>query len=427
MKKGGKPFKQRDSTPMKFGVICGPCGDNQQAFIDFLKQQIPEKCGIAVSSLKFEIISGCPYISVETESMDDAKNICNIEAEFEENPVLVSLTSIKDLPNYVENFKKLIPKVVRDGHVNFSSLRNKFPRGFFFNMNYPPAASTILLHAALHAQMNGFPITSINLGENNIKNSNGFRMMKEYFPMLKEIYIGGNSVDESDVARNLPQGMIFLQEAPEEKEISPDASDADDNDSSDSTYSSENEEEDADVLAPEPPMINFVVHKTREVKSFYKMSMFPHNIGMIQEDPLYRFVKGYLDCMENRPSSYSSYYADNAVLSLLISDRMKERSYTEICPLTLYIGSGTNIKIGVHNYWSGSELHKGLEFIFPFGFKANISSITTQQIDDDIFVIEMHGCCIGREGHPIPFDRTLAVKKDRCVYFVTNDCVNLRD
>ena len=426
----GKFTKSRDNSNIRCGVIIGPVPENDMAsFKKFLIEEIPKISEVDPSNFKsdFEKIHDLPIFSLELSDFQSQKNIANISGQltYNETKVIISITSLDDLDKYMEKFSSLVPKLIRHDHIDFTKLFFKFGKEFRFNCNFPQGFSSLLFFASIIATQKGVKIRSINLASNRIRNVNGMRLMKTYFPDLEKVTIGDNQIKPEELKEYLPDTEV-TDEAPIEEEL--DDNDKTDSDSDESSESvSDNEKGEKPVLAPPPPKPYLIVHKERRYFKKYTLSMFDNNVDMIEDERVYAFLNPLFDCLMNRPHQCSSFYADDAVLSLMIYENCTEdKSYTELNPLKIYLEKQTNLLKGVYNYWKKDDIPKGLSFIFPYGFNANISDISSQQIDDNLYVIVMHGGVIGQEGFTFPFDRTLVLRKEKTIFLVANDCVCLR-
>ena len=426
----GKQYKTRDNSNVRYGVLIGPVPEHDiSSFKEFLMEEIPKKSEVDSSNFKsdFEKIPNLPIFSLELVDFQSQKNIAYISGQlsFNEQKVIISITSLDDLDKYMEKFSSLVPKLIHNDHIDFTKLFFKFGKEFRFNCNYPQGFSSLLFFASVIATMKGVKIKSINLASNRIRNVNGMRLMKSYFPDLEKVTIGDNQVKPEELKEYLPDTEV-TDEAPIEEELDDnDKSGSDSDESSDSL--SDQGKEDQPTLASPPHKPYLVVHKERRYYKKFNLSMFDNNVDMIEDERVYAFLNPLFDCLMNRPKQCSSFYADDAILSLMLyEDCLSDKSYTELNPLCIYLEKRTNLLKGTYNYWKKDDIYEGLSFIFPYGFNANISDITSQQIDDNLYVVDMHGGVIGQEGFTYPFDRTFLLRKEKTIFLVANDCVCLR-
>ena len=426
-RQSNRNFQQRDRSNDRFMVLIGPVPDNSQEFKTFLKEKLPEISEIESSNWKsdMEQLSDLPIFYLELSDYNSLKNIANVSGQlsFNDKPILISIADANNLEKFSSAFIEFLPKLIRNDHIDLSKIFFKFGKEIGFNCNVPFHLSSLLFFASIISEKKGSKITSINLSSNRIRNINGMRNISTYFPDLELVTIGDNQVEPEALQEYLPNAR-----ATDDVPIEPEWQDDDNSEESSDSGSDYFSLDKTKAPASPPPRYNFIVHKEKEIYCKYTLDMFPNNIDMIEEERVFAFLNPLFDCLQNKPHLCSSFYSDYAELSFLISQRgLEDETYTQLSPLRLYIDNSTNLMQGKFKYWKGEEITDGLSFIFPYGFKANISDISSQQIDENLFVIDMHGGVLGKEGYTFPFDRTLVLRKEKSILLVTNDCICFRN
>lgn len=396
----------------RFGILAGPSEADQNHYIETLKYIFRQQTNIDTESLKFVSYPEANLVSIEATSYRDQKSIADLSGKPGIQDMF-SLTHLDDLPKYLDAFKNFVPKVTKGEKSNLSSLYKRFSN-MKFNCNFPQAMSSLLLYTGVYAKTHNLSIKVINLASNRIKNLNGMRLIKSYFPDLKTIYIGGNSITNEQQPSYL-NDIELINEVP----VIEDEKDSDDSSSDDDS----DEEKVVEKFVPPPDPIIYELTQQNVLLSSLSYDSFTHNEQYVKSSELKPFLIPYLRCLEEAPQCASNYYTDTATLSLLILKPKKKPN----TPLNLYNNISTDITKGQTHYWRGSEIADGLNEIFPYGFHHKISYLITHQFDDFLYSIVFHGVCIGKEAFTYYFDRTLTIRKERNVFFVSNDCITLRD